>query len=220
MELYNNIEKPMDLTNWAHLHIKQAILENEAEPGSQLKIDELAEKLGVSRTPIREALLRLKQEGMVISVPRLGFFVYGMTKKEFKDLFELRQIIECYAAEQAAYQMTDKEIAKLIYIQENCELFITTREITEFNKLEIELHDKIIHHLKNKKISNVMESVSDSLYRERHIAMSSIDNVSSSITEHGKIVRAIHMRDGLLSRKAMQDHLEKVKERVGHLIKF
>lgn len=220
MQLNKTLEKPMDLTQWAYIAIKEWIIDNEIEPGSQLKIEELTATLNVSRTPVREALLRLKQEGIVISVPRVGFFVYGMTKEEFEELFELRQIIECYAAEQAAYRMSDKEIANLMDIQERSNLVMQKGKIKEFNELEIELHDTIIQSLQNKKIDNVMSSVADSLYKERHIAMGSMDNLSKSIIEHGKIVKAIQMRDGSLSRKLMREHLSKVKDRLEQIIKF
>ena len=213
-------KKPLNLTEWAYISIKQYIINNKLEPGSQLNIEELALKLNISRTPIREALIRLKQEGMVVAVPRVGFFVCGMTKKEFDELFELRKLIECYAAEQATSRMSDKELNELVKTQEQGYLMAQEGKIKEFNHLEEKLHNSIIDSLHNKRISDVLSGVADLFYKERLVAMGSIENVRESAIEHGKITDAIKARDAELARKMMDEHLSRVKERLEKIMDF
>jgi DNA-binding GntR family transcriptional regulator len=89
--------KPKDFKTWAYESIKDLIINNQFGPGTQLKVEELENSLNISRTPIREALLALQNEGLIEIKSRVGFFVKGITKKEFNDLFEMRELLEVCA---------------------------------------------------------------------------------------------------------------------------
>ncbi|MDD2503040.1 MAG: GntR family transcriptional regulator [Clostridia bacterium] len=213
-------KKPMSLAQWAYISIKDYIINNNLEPGSQLNIEELTLELNISRTPVREALIRLKQEGIVTSMPRVGFFVSGITKKEFDDLFELRLLVECYVAEQAAKRMSDKTLESLEKTLERSNLLVQEGKTKEFNQLEIIFHNTIIESLHNNRISAVMNSVEDLLYKERLIAIGSLENVKQSVVEHEKILKAIQNRDFVLSNRAMEEHLLNVKIRLEKILDF
>lgn len=215
-----NLKKPLDLNEWAYMSIKMRILDHEIEPGSQLNIEELSKELNISRTPIREALLRLKQTGLVVSASRVGFFVCGITKEDFENIFELRQLIEAYAAEKAAANMTDKEITALVRLNERCKAMIERGKIKEYNQYETQLHDAIIDSLGNNKIREVMNSVGDLLYRIRIIAMGSLENINFSILEHQKFISAIKDRNPEAAHKAMGEHIFSVKNRLKQIVDF
>ena len=91
-------QRPMDLTEWAYNSIKQLILNNTLTADSQIHIDEMAAQFNISRTPVREALMQLQNKGLVRIVPHVGCFVCGVTREEFREVFELRAVIETYAA--------------------------------------------------------------------------------------------------------------------------
>lgn len=208
------IRKPIDLNEWAYSTIKLRILNDEIKSGEQLKVDEIANELEVSRTPVREALLCLERDGLVTTEPRVGFFVRGITREELDDLFELRMLIEGYAAEKVVEIISDKEIENLVKIHRQSIQMAEKGKLYEFNQLEVQFHNKIISNLKNKKIIGVLNGVGDLLYRERMYALKIPENVSLSLSEHDLIVNAIQARNSLLSRQKMEYHIRCVKERL------
>lgn len=212
--------KPLDLNEWAYMTIKMRILEHEIKPGSQLNIEDISRELNISRTPIREALLRLKQSGLVYSVSRVGFFVSGITKKDYDNIFELRQIIEGYAAEKSVLVISDKEIKDLFEINENSRIMINKGKIKEYNRYETKLHNAIINNLDNSKIRDVMDSVDDLLYRLRIYALASRDNIEKSIDEHAAVLQRIKERNAALARAAMEEHISNVKNRLREIVEF
>lgn len=207
-------EKPTDLTGWVYDNIKQLILDNTLPADTQINIDDMSKELQVSRTPVREALLQLKDKGLVRIVPHVGCFVSSITQEEFHEVFELRGIIECYAAARAAVHMPDEEIKQWIQAVDRSEEALARGDVEEFNRMEIVLHDYLIESLNNKRIQSVMESVADSIYRERKIAMGSEENVAQSAREHRVIAMAIAKRDPVEAEQAMRAHIRNVEYRI------
>lgn len=215
-----SFKKPLDLNEWAYMTIKMRILEHELKPGCQLNIEDMSKELGISRTPIREALLRLKQSGLVYSASRVGFFVSGITKKDYDNIFELRQLIEGYAAEKCVSVITDKEIEELFDINEISRRLINKGDIKEYNRYETKLHNSIINSLNNSKIREVMDSVDDLLYRLRIYALASRENIEKSIDEHAAVLVKIKERNAPLAKAAMEEHISNVKNRLMEIVEF
>ena len=207
-------EKPTDLTGWVYENIKQLILDNTLPADTQINIDDMSKELQVSRTPVREALLQLKDKGLVRIVPHVGCFVSSITQEEFHEVFELRGIIECYAAAWAATHMPEDEVKQWLQSVDRCEQALQRGDLEEFNQMEIILHDFLIERLNNKRIRSVMESVADSIYRERKIAMGSMENVEQSVREHRAIAMAIAKRDPEEAENAMKTHIRNVEDRI------
>ena len=115
-------ELKMDVNDYLPLRdvvfntLRQAILRGEMEPGERLMEIQLAEKLGVSRTPIREAMRKLEQEGLVVMIPRRGAQVANITEKDLNDVLEVRIALENVAIEKACARMTEEEMLSLIHI--------------------------------------------------------------------------------------------------------
>ena len=215
-----DLRKPIHLNEWAYNAIKTRIIEHQVKPGCQLKIDELSSELGISRTPIREALLRLKQDGLVLASSRVGFFVRGITKEDFKDIFELRRIIEAYAAEKIADYISDEEIRVLDDIHEHCKAMVEQGDNKAFNQYEVKLHNTILDRLNNKKIRSIMDSVGDILHRLRIYALDSDENIKQSLLEHEKIIQAIKDRDCERARQSMEEHIDNVENRLKEYVDF
>lgn len=214
------LRKPMDMNNWAYTVIRGMILNNELRVGEQIHIDLLIEKLGVSRTPIREALLRLRQNNLVDVVPHVGYFVSGITKKEFHDVFELRGIIECYAARNAALHMSEEELDLCREYVEKSEKLVAEGKYEEYNECEIMFHSFLTDRTQNSRIHSVMDNVSDFIHRERVLALGSQENLQMSIREHRAILEAICARDAEGAYKAMAEHITRVEKRLEGLIDF
>lgn len=211
-------KKPLDLNEWAYDTIKKMILDNSITAGSQINIDEMTESLQISRTPIREALIRLRQNGLVEARSRVGFFVTTITHAEFKDLFEVRRMLECYAAGRCVALMSDERISELAYHCEKGALAVGKGEISEFNKHEVCFHDLIVMSLDNARINEIRSSLEDQMSRTRMYSSKSNENLRLSVEEHASIMRAIKRRDSKSAEAAMNVHLNNVEDRLSRFL--
>ena len=214
MELANQPQKPSALKDWAYHTIKEAILNFQFPPGVQLHIEELSAQLGTSRTPVRDALARLEGDGLVHTVPRVGYFVTAITRRDLEELFELRALLESYAAKRAAAHMTDDDLAHLDRLLEDSNAAVERGELAEFLHGEIALHTFITEQAHNRRLVEMMESLRDLTYRERVLSLKSLENVQQSCVEHQKIVEALHQRNSDLAGKCMWEHIWAVRERM------
>ena len=212
------LEKPMDLTEWAYNSIKQLILDDTLTADTQISIDALAEQLKISRTPVREALMRLQAKGMVRIVPHVGCFVCGLTKDAFREVFELRRVIESYAARKAAESFSDEELQQWMDNIVGSEQAVKRGDIDGFNSLETAIHNQLISNLHNRRIEDVMDMVADNIYRQRVIATHSAENVRLSLEEHRRVLEAIIARDPEQAEKTMETHLLNVERRMERLV--
>lgn len=211
-------QRPMDLTEWAYNSIKQLILNNTLTADSQIHIDEMAAKFNISRTPVREALMQLQNKGLVRIVPHVGCFVCGVTREEFCEVFELRAVIETYAARRAAETMTEEQLQLWVEHVNKSEAAVRQGNLQEFNVLETIIHDSLIVNLQNRRILDVMDMVADNIYRERMIAMGSMDNVERSLEEHRLVVEAIVKRDPDEAARLMEQHVRNVQRRIEKIV--
>lgn len=206
--------KPSNLKDWAYDTIKQLILTLNVKPGEQLHIEDLSKKMKVSRTPIREALLKLESEDLVEANARVGFFVKRITKKDLDELFEIREITESYAAKKAALLVKDSDVAWIDKLQKEAVRAVKKGKLNEFNEKEIALHTFIIEKSQNQRLLKLVESIKDLTYRQRLLALESMDNVKKSLTEHQKIINALQNRNSNLAAKLMSNHISAVKNRM------
>jgi len=211
-------QRPMDLTEWAYNSIKQLILNNTLPGDSQIHIDEMAAQLNISRTPVREALMQLQNKGLVRIVPHVGCFVCSITQEEFREVFELRALIESYAARRAAETMTQEQLELWVEHVNDSEHAVREGDMREFNVLETIIHDSLIVNLHNRRILDVMDMVADNIYRERMIAMGSMDNVERSLEEHRLVVDAIVGRDPDKAAHFMEQHVRNVQRRIEKIV--
>jgi len=206
--------KPLNLKDWAYDTIKQLILTFNVEPGEQLHIEDLSKKMNVSRTPIREALLKLESEDLVEANARVGFFVKRITKKDLRELFEIREITESFAARKAAQLIKDTDLAWINKLQKEAVTAVKAGNLNEFNEKEIALHAFIIEKSQNQRLLKLVESIKDLTYRQRILALKSMDNVKKSLTEHQEIITALQNRNSKLAGKSMSNHISAVKNRM------
>lgn len=210
--------RPMDLTEWAYNSIKQLILNNTLTADSQINIDEMAAQLNISRTPVREALMQLQNKGLVKIIPHVGCFVCSITREEFCEVFELRALIESYAARRAAETMTEEQLKLWVEHVNKSENAVRQGDMREFNVLETIIHDSLIVNLHNRRMLDVMDMVADNIYRERMIAMGSMDNVERSLEEHRLVVEAIVNHQPDEAAKLMEQHVRNVQQRIEKIV--
>jgi len=213
-ELESRSPRPSALADWAYDTIKDAILHLDVPMGSQLNIEALAETMQISRTPIREALLSLEKDGLVRAIPRVGFFVTEITRRDLEELFELRALLESYATKRATPLLTDHELRHVEELLEQSRVAVDAGNLTDFLHYEIALHEFITDHAQNKRLRTVMDSLKDLTYRERILSLQSDENVQASCAEHDRIVRALRQRDPELAGTCMWEHIWGVRDRM------
>ena len=147
--------------------LRQAILTGELKPGERLMEIHLANKLGVSRTPIREAIRKLELEGLVIMIPRRGAEVAQITEKSMNDVLEVRRAMDALCVELACERISEDELLRL---KEACDAFaeaVKTKNIRTIAQADVVLHDIIVQATGNLRLVQLINNLSEQMYRYR-----------------------------------------------------
>ena len=201
-----------------HGALKRAIMDMAIYGSSEpLKLDErrLAENLGVSRTPVREALLRLEQEGLVSMVPRRGAFVVKKTKAEILDVIYVWAGIEGMAARLATIRAADDEIASLRDLVESVSDSSQVRgSIDEYSEANIRFHQAIVSLSKCALLSETAEGLFVHMRAIRARTIKDRGRASSSMSDHTRIIEAIESRNAGKAEQLVRDHALRLAEHV------
>ena len=208
MENLGKLEPPGTLQNLAYERIKTLLV------NGQLKFDEVysanrfAEMLGVSRTPIREALLQLTAEGFFISLRGRGFKVKQFSEKEIRDFFETRKMIESYVIEQLVEAVAEEDLKLLEDSLNRMRNGQDQEEIYRFLEADKSFHMNLIHRYKNNLLESIMENIRDFISILGQKALRSPGRVEEVIREHQRIVEALRQKDKSKAVKAINEHLD------------
>jgi DNA-binding GntR family transcriptional regulator len=210
--------KPIGLTEWVYVRIKAAILNLDFAPGSQLQVQELSREMEVSRTPVREALLRLQKDGLVDVLPRVGFFVTKLAPRDLEELYELREILESRAVYDAVLSMRDEEMHTFFEINISTQAAVEKEDSAGFLEAEIAFHNFLTESSRNKRLVAMVESMRDLTYRWRILSLNSKEDIRASLKEHKKIADAVQKRDAVLASRLMGEHIQNAKNRIVRMI--
>ncbi len=186
--------------------LRESIIRGELKPGTKLTEPELAARLGISRTPIRESFRQLESEGFLTVIPRKGAVVSNITRKDIEDFYELKSLLEGYAARIAAEKMTEKDIGKLIRINEelfdcaeknNYERFFTKNE---------EFHNYFLTLCGNEKLVEIRDAMVKRFLGFRMAALSLPGRLTESVKQHEQAIKAFKRRDGRLAEAVLVEH--------------
>lgn len=171
--------------------LRQAILRGELKPGERLMEIQLANKLGVSRTPIREAIRKLELEGLVLMIPRKGAEVAEITEKSLRDVLEVRRALEELAVELACEKITDEQIQDLKDAAEDFKASLKERDITRIAEADVKFHDVIYIATDNQKLIQLLNNLREQMYRYRVEYLKRSDFHQQLIDEHEEIIETI-----------------------------
>ncbi|MGE5123270.1 MAG: GntR family transcriptional regulator [Acidobacteriaceae bacterium] len=212
------LAKPIGLTDWAYHWLKRAILSLDLAPGAQLNINTIASELNISRTPIREAFLRLEKDGLVKSIPRIGFYVTEITKRDLEELYEIRELLESRAIEDAVNNLNDQDLRKVDHLIETGFMSIEEKDVDKYLQAEIDFHNFLIEHSRNRHLISIMESLRDLTLRWRNLSLRTFRNLKLSQQEHIDIVAAMKSRDGKKAGEMMSRHIRNSQARILKLV--
>ena len=188
--------------------LRQAILKGELAPGERLMEIQLAQKLGVSRTPIREAIRKLELEGLVLMIPRRGAEVAKISEKSLKDVLEVRRSLEELAIELACQRMTEAELAQLERAQATYRDAIGEGDAMKIAELDEAYHDVIYNCTRNARLVQILNNLREQMYRFRLEYIKEEDKRQILLLEHEKILSALRGRRVAEARAAVREHID------------
>ena len=198
----------------AYQRIKEYILNTGFYPGQHIRHVEVSRALGMSRTPAREAMQRLVEEGLVIHVPNRGYFVTEMTVREAEELYELREILEVFCVQQAIDKSTKKQLGGL---RELLDVYkdSTSGRITRHTLLvDRDFHLKIAQLARNEMVYKLLVSVLEKVIMKRNIERIAPLDAKTAFKRHAVILKAIENRDKRQAVQQIREHIRRGKMRV------
>ncbi|MDA8210647.1 MAG: GntR family transcriptional regulator [Clostridia bacterium] len=205
---------PVKLDNYKPLReivfesLREAIINGHLKPGERLMEIQLADEMGVSRTPVREAIRKLELEGFVVMIPRKGAYVAGISLKDIADVFEIRAALESLAAALAAERITEDELEALE------RSLVKVAECTEANDLDslitvdTDFHDILYKASRNDRLVQIVSNLREQIQRFRMTSLSHPGRMKDALEEHRKLVEALSERNVELARTLAREHIE------------
>ena len=191
-----NMNEYLPLRDVVFNTLRQAILRGELKPGERLMEVQLANKLGVSRTPIREAIRKLELEGLVLMIPRKGAEVADITEKSLMDVLEVRKALEELAVQLCCDKITGREIEELHPAADDFRRILkTSDDVTEIAEADVRFHDIIYLATGNQKLIQILNNLREQMYRYRVECIKRKESHPILIAEHEEIIRRIENKE-------------------------
>lgn len=184
--------------------IREAILKGHLKPGEKVAEPELAERFGISRTPIREAFRQLESEGYLTVIPRKGAVVAALSEQDVQEYYAIKSILEGYAAELAAVRLSVKELTKLETINVRLEKLADDGDVKAFYRVHNEFHDLFLKAAGNSKLYELIQSLGMKFNRLRMASLSVEGRMKISVAEHDKLLDAFRKHDGILAESLVK----------------
>ncbi len=192
--------------------LRQAIIMGELKPGERLMEIQFAEKMGVSRTPVREAIRKLELEGLIIMIPRKGAHVAELSVKDIINVLEIRSSLEGLATKLAAQRINEEELKELKKTVDEFAEFMEENNVQELAEKDIKIHDLIYRASKNDKLIPIITNLKDQVHRFRVAYLKDYNTSKELVKEHQEIYNAIEKRDDILAEKLAYTHIKRQQE--------
>jgi DNA-binding GntR family transcriptional regulator len=199
--------------------LREAIIVGELRPGERLMEVQLSEKMGVSRTPIREAIRKLELEGLVVMLPRKGAHVAELSIKDMMDVLEVRTSMEGLATALSAQRITDSELKDLNHIYNQFVDCVEKDNLQGTIKKDVEFHDIIYRSSRNEKLIQITNNLREQIHRFRVIYLKDYISPKEIVKEHAEILEAIANRNIDVAEEAAQRHIRNQEETILKAIK-
>lgn len=176
--------------------IRDAILKGSLKPGERVSEPELAERFGISRTPIREAFRQLESEGYLEVIPRKGAVVASLSERDIEEFYAIKIILEGFAARMAADNLTAKDIERLETINERLQQIAKEGDVKNFFRVHNEFHEVFIKAAGNEKLYEMVSQLVMRFKRLRLASLSQPGRMEISVEEHRNMIQAFRNHDG------------------------
>ncbi|MBI5682951.1 MAG: GntR family transcriptional regulator [Deltaproteobacteria bacterium] len=192
--------------------IKEAVIKGSLKPGERVPEPELAERFGISRTPIREAFRQLEIEGFITVTPRKGAIVSPITDKDVRDFYGIKGVLEGYAAKTSCHKLTEKDLQKMEHLNELMMRCAEKNDAKTFSKIDNQFHDVFLKAGGNEKLWKLLHNLVQQFERFRMASISLPGRMKGSIKQHGDIINAFRRKDVDLVERLVKLNAEKGAE--------
>ena len=199
--------------------LREAILRGELKPGERLMEIQLANKLGVSRTPIRGAIRKLELEGLVLMIPRKGAEVAQITEKSLRDVLEVRRALENLAVQLACLRMSPQTLADLKAAARAFEEILGGEDVTAVAEADVAFHDVIYMATDNQRLISLLNNLREQMYRYRVEYLKKKECHKQLLWEHQEIIRAIEAGEIDVATKITEQHIDNQVEAVSDALR-
>ena len=212
------IEKQKTLKSQVVDSVKESIATGKLKPGERICETKLAEDLGISRTPLREAIHTLEAEGFLKVIPRKGAVISEYSEKDINDIYEIKAALEGLAARLATENLTDTEIKQMEQSNEQLKSMSLKGEssVSRFFKMHNQFHDIFLKGSNNERLYQLNCQVMEPLKRFRLTSLAIPGRFEEAVTTHGEIIEAFRKKNAKLAEKLV---IKNVKEGGAALLK-
>lgn len=207
-DLTLNMNAYLPLRDVVFQTLREAILRGELKPGERLMELQLAAQLGVSRTPIREAIRMLEQEGLAVTMPRKGAEVAKMTLKGMEDVLEIREALDILACQLACDRITDELLVTLEEKKKAFEASLEIKDVKIIADADISFHDVIYEATGNPKLIALLSNLREQIYRYRVEYLKAVDSYPILIKEHDDIYQSLVRHNREEATVAIREHVK------------
>lgn len=191
MDFEVNMNEYLPLRDVVFNTLRKAILRGELKPGERLMEIQLANKLGVSRTPIREAIHKLELEGLVLMIPRKGAEVAQITEKNMQDVLEVRKALEELSVQLACERITPEQVEEMKMAAEDFRKVLKSGDVTKIAEADVKFHDIIFAATNNQRLITLLNNLREQMYRFRVEYLKQKECYPQLLEEHDKLIALI-----------------------------
>ncbi|UCF95797.1 MAG: GntR family transcriptional regulator [Spirochaetaceae bacterium] len=199
--------KRENLSSKVYAVLKQMIANSRFKPGARINVEKITKELGVSRTPVWEAIRRLEQEGLVMNSPNKGVFMNTLTPEEALDLYAVREVLEGMAARLAAEKIDEKVLAKLEKSLQKQKKIIANEDLVAYSQEDFDFHALIYEASGNPVLRELLQNIKNKM---RPISMHVGGFLRTFYEDHTLLVQALEMRDPENAEMAFRKHNQNV----------
>ena len=207
-ELKLEIDEYIPLRDVVFNTLRSAIITGKLSPGERLMEIKLADELGVSRTPVREALRKLEREGLVITTARKGAQVAPINERDLKEVLEVRKSLESLACQIASQKITPQQVEELKAMNGSIEKAIADNDTETITQLDIDFHEVIYQITENRRLIDILHQLKEHILRYRLQYIKDMKNKKNIVEEHKKIINALEGHNPKAARREIERHIE------------
>ena len=218
-ELTLHMDSLLPLRDVVFVTLREAILEGKLKPGDRLMEIQLSNQLGVSRTPIREAIRMLEKEGLAITIPRKGAQVAKLSEKDMEDVLEIRNVLDELAVSTACDRMEEDELEALKSAKDSFETAVKKKDTTAIAEADVAFHDVIYQAGKNAKLETILNNLREQMYRYRLEYIKDESVYKTLVEEHNALYEGFVKKDKELLVRITHKHLQNQIQAVAKVIR-
>ncbi len=214
MKLKNSFSQRRSLGQDVFEYLKNAIIDQTIEQGERLVESKISDMLGISRTPLREALHKLEKEDWIEKIPSGGYMVVTLTKDDIEHTFGIRSVLEAYAAKLAAENHTAKDLIPLENKIKEYQICLEKEDTDKLPKINTEFHDLLYNLSGSPRLVKMINQLRAQISRFRQIILKQVEFAHKSNKDHIKMLEAIKEKDGDAVELLVKNHIIKGKDAV------